>query len=166
MGLNLQPEGTLRAWLPAAVFQTDLEESGGSSSLAGDGDALACRAMPVARRGTWLGGDAVDLATSIPAGDQYPSWVFFGGCFARVLQIAGRSTSFLGVISPRQALCTTASPRDGEKAARNGMDSRKAKLQQDLIEEQRKQDACVCLSDFLRQHLSLSNILVSLQQII
>lgn len=55
-----------------------------------------------------------------------------------------------------------------EKAASNGTGSRKAKLQQDLIEEQssRKQDVCVCLSDFLQEHLSLSNIPASLRQII
>lgn len=84
--------------------------------------------MPVARRGVRLSGDAADL----PAGESRD--VFFG-CFARLRQIAGRSTSFLGVtlcrLSPRQASCATASPGDGEKATGNGMGSRKATSQQD-----------------------------------
>lgn len=100
----------------------------------------------------WLGRDVVDLP-----------WDLFG-FFAKHLQITGRSN--LGSCSPHQALCTTASPRASEEAARNGMRSRGAKLRQDLMEEQRSHKQDACLSDFLQQHLSLSSILVPLQQII
>jgi len=76
--------------VPAASSCFSDKSRGKRGSWNSAGDALARRAMPVARR---LGGDAVDLATGIPAG------CFFRGCFTKILQIAGRSTSFLGVVS-------------------------------------------------------------------
>lgn len=100
----------------------------------------------------WLGRDVVDLLWNF--------FVFFG----KYLQITGWSN--LCSCSPRQALRTTASPRASKEAARNRMSSRGAKLRQDLMEEQRSHKQDACLSDFLQQHLSLSNILVPLQQII
>lgn len=50
---------------------------------------------------------------------QYPTQVFLlGGCLAKVLQKAGRSARFLGIISPCQASRATGFCRDVEKAAK------------------------------------------------
>lgn len=147
LGFKFPARGTLPSWLPVALFHTNPEESRVPRVWQGLG-----MLFPVQQCMEWLGRDVVDLL-----------WNLFR-FFAKHLQITGRSN--LGSCSPHQALCTTASPRASEEAARNGMSSRGAKLRQDLMEEQcsHKQDAC--LSDFLQQHLSLSSILVPLQQII
>lgn len=149
LGFKFPAGGTLRSWLPAALFHTNPEESRVPrvwQRLGMLSPAQQCSCSE------WLGRDVVDLP-----------WNLFG-FFAKHLQITSRSN--LGSCFPRQALCTTASPGASEEAARNGMSSRGAKLRQDLMEEQRSHKQDACLSDFLQQHLSLSSILVPLRQII
>lgn len=96
--------------------------------MAGLGNGFSCSAMrPHGAIGKGCGGSPVG---------------FFFGFFAKHLQVEGRSNLGSWWLFPCQALCSTASRRASEGAARNGMSSRGAKLRQDLMEEQRshKQD--------------------------
>lgn len=137
----------------------------GSRSSAGAGDALARRAMPATRNGAWLGaGMCWILATGIPAGN-----FVLGVGFAKVLRVSWqeRVISWCYLSWPSLAQHSFCERRrescqewDGlqESPVATGF-NRGAALPANRMR-------AFCLSGFLRQHLSLSDVSVPLRQII